>query len=61
MRRRAAAGKKYKASPILVPDGHFDANRVHSAFARECALLPEEIATYVLQTLARHPGYGPTR
>lgn len=52
---------KHKASPILVPDGHFDANRVHSAFARESASLPEDIASYVLQTLARHPSYGPPR
>jgi hypothetical protein len=49
---------KYKASPVLVPDGYFDAKRIHSIFAKECLSLPKEVADYVLQTLEKHPNYG---
>jgi len=49
---------KYKATPVLVPDGYFDARRIHSAFARECVSLPTEVADYVLQTIEKHPNYG---
>lgn len=49
---------KYKASPVLVPDGYFDANRIHFAFSKESKSLPQEIASYVLQALERHPNYG---
>jgi hypothetical protein len=49
---------KYKATPILVPAGHFDAKRIHAAFENECSSLPEEVATHVLQTIAKHPNYG---
>lgn len=48
---------KYKASPVLVPDGHFDARRVHAAFAIECISLPQELAAYVLQALSSHPNF----
>ncbi len=50
---------KHKASPVLVPDGPFDARRIHAALAMECVSLPEEISTYVLRTLERHPSYAP--
>lgn len=50
---------RYKASPILIRDGHFDAGRIHSAFVEECRSLPGEIADYVLKTLERHPNYHP--
>ena len=46
---------KYKASPILVPDGYFDASRVHSDFLAVSHLLPEEIAGYVLNVLGQYP------
>lgn len=49
---------KYKASPILVPDGHFDAKRVYSAFAKESHFLPKDIAGYVLKIIEKHPNYG---
>jgi len=49
---------KYKASPVLVPDGYFDANRIHTSFAKESFSLPQEVAAYVLQALERHPNYG---
>lgn len=48
---------RYKASPVLVPDGAFEARRIHAALAKECALLPREVASYVLGVLATHPGY----
>jgi hypothetical protein len=46
---------KYKASPILVADGLFDARRVYSAFLEASHTLPEDIAQYVLCALQRHP------
>lgn len=46
---------KYKATPILVPDGHFDAKRVHSDFAKESSSLPIEVAALVLENIARYP------
>jgi len=52
---------KYKRTPILVPDGYFDAKQVHAAFAKECASLPEEVAAHVLQSIAQHPSYGAAR
>lgn len=51
---------KYKASPVLVPNGYFDAKRIHSAFAKECTSLPQEFAAYVLHALERYPSYGGT-
>jgi hypothetical protein len=49
---------KYKATPILIPDGYFDAKRIHSAFAKECNSLPKEVADYVMQIIAKHPNFG---
>ncbi|MBI5889392.1 MAG: hypothetical protein HZB47_01795 [Nitrosomonadales bacterium] len=46
---------KYKASPILIPDGFFDSPRVHSAFREVSHSLPGEIADYVLNALLRYP------
>lgn len=50
---------RYKATPVLVPDGDFDAVRVHSAFAAESASLPSEVASYVLAALENlnRPGF----
>jgi hypothetical protein len=46
---------KHKASPILVLDGVFDAQRVHSDFLEVSHTLPEGIAGYVLKLLALYP------
>jgi hypothetical protein len=46
---------KYKATPILVLDGLFDANRVYSGFHAVSHMLPEEIAGYVLKALKQYP------
>lgn len=48
---------RYKATPVLVPDGQFDAPRIYSAFAKESHSLPKDVAAYVLQTLEQHPNY----
>lgn len=48
---------KYKASPVLLPDGLFDARRIHSAFREASRALPEEVASYVLRALERHPEF----
>ena len=50
-------GGKYKAIPILIPDGLFPANRVANCFADECAELPSEIAHFVNLKLRQHPDY----
>ena len=49
---------KHKSTPILVPDGIFDAARVYSDFLEVSKLLPEEIASYVLQAIEQHPKYS---
>ena len=49
---------RHKATPVLVPNGALDVRRIHAAFLRECASLPEEVATYVRQALERHPEFG---
>ncbi len=50
-------GVKYKATPILVTDGDFDANRVCDRFAEASADLPREIAEFVSTKLRQHPTY----
>lgn len=52
---------KHKASPVLVPDGHFDASRIYSAFAIESRALPPEVASYVLKALEMYPDHGRVR
>ena len=48
---------RYKSSPILIPDGIFDAKRIHEDFWQVSHSLPQDIAGYVLQTLAGYPAY----
>jgi len=48
---------EYKESPILVPDGHVDPNRISELFKDSCSLVPAEIVTLVLEKLAHHPDY----
>ncbi len=48
---------KYKASPVLVADGLFDAKRVYSDLLEASHTLPQEVAEYVLQTLEQHPRF----
>lgn len=48
---------RYKASPVLVGDGVFDAARIYAAFGAASASLPAEVAGYVRQALARHPDF----
>lgn len=45
---------RYKATPVLLPDGNFDARRLAAAFEKESASLPYEIAAYVLQALRQY-------
>lgn len=52
---------KHKASPVLVPDGFFDARRVHSAFAQVSASLPKDVSALVLQALESHPNFSAAR
>jgi hypothetical protein len=47
---------RYKASPMLVADGVFDAARIYASFIEASASLPAEVADYVRLALARHPG-----
>ena len=46
---------KHKATPILVPDGNFDVNRIRSDFDRASHSLPQDIAHYVAQALEQYP------
>lgn len=46
---------KYKAAPILVPDGYFDAKRIHAAFNTARYSLPQDVADYVSRVLEKYP------
>lgn len=46
---------KYKATPVLVADGPFDAHAVIDSFRAASRDLPPEIAEYVLQALEQYP------
>lgn len=49
-------GGKHKGTPLLVPDGQFDANRVSEQFAQASVQLPPDIAEFVSTKLRQHPG-----
>jgi hypothetical protein len=51
-------GGKFKATPILVPDGPFPANRVAVQFADQSVGLPRELADFVGGKLRQHPDHG---
>ncbi|CAK0767490.1 conserved hypothetical protein [Gammaproteobacteria bacterium] len=46
---------RYKGTPILIPDGVFDADRLREAFLQESTALPSEILSLVLAKLREHP------
>ena len=50
---------KHKGSPVLVPDGHFDARRVQADFILAATALPEDIVSGVTKALMSHPQSGP--
>ncbi|MDD5057998.1 MAG: hypothetical protein PHQ60_09000 [Sideroxydans sp.] len=45
---------KYKASPILIPDGAFDTARIQSAFLEVSHTLPHEVARFVCRAFELH-------
>ena len=47
----------HKESPILIPDGHVDPNRIRALFDESCENLPTQVVTLVQQKLVQHPGY----
>lgn len=48
---------KYKASPVYTAEDNFDALQVYLGFSAAATGLPAEVAAYVRQLLARHPGF----
>lgn len=46
---------KYKATPILQHNGHFDASRISHAVRQESNALPPEIGGLLLQKLSEYP------
>jgi hypothetical protein len=46
---------RYKATPILVPDGTLDTEALYEAFVRESAELPPEIVSFVVARLRQYP------
>jgi hypothetical protein len=50
---------RYKSTPILVPDGAFDAARVSEAFRRSSTDIDDEIAELVLKQLRSWRGPKP--
>ena len=51
---------RYKATPILIPDGQFDASTVCEKFVLESAELPRDIVDLVVDKLRLHPHHGST-
>ncbi len=47
----------YKETPILVADGHVDANRIHKLFRGSCNNLPSDVIRFVVKKIAEHPNY----
>ena len=45
-----------KMTPILVPDGVFDGSRVGELFRQASAEMDQDVATFVLETIAGYPG-----
>ena len=50
-------GFRYKATPILIADGYFEANQVLKTFEAFSEHVPLEIATFVIDRLKEHPTY----
>jgi len=46
---------RYKATPILVPDGTLDTGALYEAFVRESAELPPEVFNLVVSKLRQYP------
>lgn len=49
---------KYKETPIMVPDGIFDARRVYLSFLDASRSLPKEVADFVSQALEQYPDFS---
>lgn len=47
-------GLRFKATPILVPDGAFDAERVRAIFAAQAGALPPAIVEFISARLTGH-------
>lgn len=50
-----AVGFAHKRSPILLPDGRFDARRVLERFTAAASEIPGDIVTFVAGKLTEHP------
>jgi len=48
----------YKQSPILIPDGKIDANRIFDLFTDSSDGLPAGLAAFVANRIKRHPKYA---
>jgi hypothetical protein len=52
---------RYKASPILVAGGTFEAHNLYKSLLKVSPMLPKDIAMYVLQMMKRHPSFSQGR
>lgn len=50
-------GFRHKATPILIADGYFDAERVLNQFLELAANLPPELVRFVAERIKQHPNY----
>ena len=51
---------KYKGTPVLAPDGVFDARPIRAAFIEAAGALPQDIVTGVATALESHPQFART-
>lgn len=51
-------GLGHKSTPIIIGEGHCDANRVHDIFLAASQRLPRPIAEFVVMTIRQHPNYS---
>lgn len=47
----------HKETPILIADGHIDANHIYDVFSGSCKNLPVATVAFVKQKIMQHPNY----
>ncbi len=48
---------RYKAAPILIPDGACDVGRLYATFLAVSHSLPQDVSGFVLDALKQHPDF----
>jgi hypothetical protein len=57
----SGAGMNYKETPILIPDGYFDPNRLHRMFLSSSETMPAALVAFVSEKILAYPDPGSSR